>query len=494
MAVSLNQRDDENVSRAASDAVIPGLHDSFEIRFTGYTKAELMKMATTRKWTVARNILMTLSFLVWVGMLTVAVILIVRCPKCELYHETLWWQEGIIYHIVVKSFQDSDGDGFGDFRGIEQHIKYILNLKIKTVILGPVHKYVPDDDNATDLNSIDSIYGTVEDFRTLLTTARRNDIRIILDLTPNPNGIQKNKWFDKNYIDMKTEVLVAEAVGQWSNLTNIFSKSHKIRVLVLDTEEENLQNIMYLRESLQRDILISYYLTNLTENIDGNLASFSIARTVGMVEDRWLTWRLGGPAKGRINYTVPVDLKKLFAVLTFSLPGTPVIYYGEEIGLEDYRTPFKSSTPLMIWNTSANGGFSSGLPWIPIDLNVNTVSVMNQSADSESFLSFYRSLGSLRLSEPTFRFGNFRFLKNTTDYFVFERNLCYTHIIVVINFGEKRTVDFSAVGLPSHTTILLHSSAIHKSQVIEVNNLTIAANEGIILKYITNDSGLCFIR
>ncbi|XP_043551576.1 neutral and basic amino acid transport protein rBAT-like isoform X2 [Chiloscyllium plagiosum] len=63
---------------------------------------------------------------------------------------------------------------------------------------------------------------------------------------------------------------------------------------------------------------------------------------------------------------------RLFIMLLFSIPGTPIIFYGEEIGLKDYQA---SEYPLMRWDNSKYSGFTKGLPWITPDLNSNTPTV-----------------------------------------------------------------------------------------------------------------------
>lgn len=107
-----------------------------------------------------------------------------------------WWKEGVVYQVYPRSFQDSDGDGIGDLRGIESRLDYIKSLGADIIWLNPVYAS-PNDDNGYDISDYRSImkeFGTLEDFRSLLKSAHERGIRIIMDLVVNHSS-DEHIWF-----------------------------------------------------------------------------------------------------------------------------------------------------------------------------------------------------------------------------------------------------------------------------------------------------------
>src|ERR1043165_8428242 len=82
----------------------------------------------------------------------------------------LWWQQGIIYQVYPRSFQDSNGDGVGDIRGVIQRISYLKELGITAVWLSPVYPSPMADFgyDISDYTGIDPLFGTLEDFDQLV--------------------------------------------------------------------------------------------------------------------------------------------------------------------------------------------------------------------------------------------------------------------------------------------------------------------------------------
>ena len=76
-----------------------------------------------------------------------------------------WWRDAVIYQIYPRSFQDSNGDGIGDLRGIIQRLDYLKELGIDAIWLSPVCKS-PQDDNGYDISDyqdIDPMFGSLDD-------------------------------------------------------------------------------------------------------------------------------------------------------------------------------------------------------------------------------------------------------------------------------------------------------------------------------------------
>ena len=109
-----------------------------------------------------------------------------------------WWRDAVIYQIYPRSFQDSNGDGIGDLRGIIQRLDYLKELGIDAIWLSPVCKS-PQDDNGYDISDyqdIDPMFGSLDDMEELIKEAKKRNIRIIMDLVLNHSS-DEHRWFQE---------------------------------------------------------------------------------------------------------------------------------------------------------------------------------------------------------------------------------------------------------------------------------------------------------
>ncbi len=110
-----------------------------------------------------------------------------------------WWKEAVFYQIYPRSFNDSNGDGIGDLRGIRQRIDYLDYLGIDAVWLCPVYDS-PNDDNGYDVRHYREImgqYGDMEDWKRLTEDLHERDIKLIMDFVPNHTS-DEHLWFRKS--------------------------------------------------------------------------------------------------------------------------------------------------------------------------------------------------------------------------------------------------------------------------------------------------------
>jgi alpha-glucosidase len=107
-----------------------------------------------------------------------------------------WWKRAVIYEIAPISFQDTNGDGKGDLKGIERRIDYLQWLGVDAVWLTPFFISPMRDFgyDIVDFCSVDPVYGTLEDFDRLVDVLHRRGIKIILDYVPNHTSDQ-HAWF-----------------------------------------------------------------------------------------------------------------------------------------------------------------------------------------------------------------------------------------------------------------------------------------------------------
>jgi oligo-1,6-glucosidase len=108
----------------------------------------------------------------------------------------VWWKEAVIYQIYPRSFQDSNGDGVGDLKGITQRMEYIASLGVDAIWLCPINES-PNDDNGYDVSNYRGIMkemGTMQDFDEMLAAMKKHNIKLIMDLVLNHSS-DEHEWF-----------------------------------------------------------------------------------------------------------------------------------------------------------------------------------------------------------------------------------------------------------------------------------------------------------
>ncbi|HEX2968765.1 MAG TPA: alpha-amylase family glycosyl hydrolase [Bacteroidales bacterium] len=109
------------------------------------------------------------------------------------YH---WWQTGIIYQVYPRSFQDSNDDGIGDLKGIIKRLDYLKWLGIKAIWISPVYPSPMADFgyDIMDYMNIDPIFGSLDDFDTLLKEVHSRNLKLLMDFVPNHTS-DLHPWF-----------------------------------------------------------------------------------------------------------------------------------------------------------------------------------------------------------------------------------------------------------------------------------------------------------
>jgi alpha-glucosidase len=175
------------------------------------------------------------------------------------------------------------------------------------------------------------------------------------------------------------------------------------------------------------------------------------------------------------------EIAKLMAAMYLTLRGSPIMYYGEEIGMEnndpkrkeDVQDPIgRRGWPLekgrdgertpMQWNDKKNAGFTEGQPWVPVSPSYKTRNVAAEAKDPNSILSFYRHLLAMRHTEPALLEGEYIGL-NTDDPNVYSYMRRYKEeaILVVLNMSagnQKVRFDLAPQGFTSPKLRILLTS------------------------------------
>jgi alpha-glucosidase len=187
----------------------------------------------------------------------------------------------------------------------------------------------------------------------------------------------------------------------------------------------------------------------------------------------WPNWVLGNHDRTRVASRLGPEQARVAAMLLLTLRGTPTIYQGEEIGMQDVpiapeqvqdpwdrnvpglglgRDPVRTPIP---WSADMHGGFTTGKPWLPVDMSATTP-VCRQCTDLSSSLSLYRRLLRLRRAEPALSRGSYVEVWHNHSVLVYERQCDGRRLQVALNMGADTQA--LPLRLPAGRTLL--SSAV----------------------------------
>ncbi len=110
-----------------------------------------------------------------------------------------WWQHAVIYEIYPRSFGDTNGDGIGDLNGITEHLGYLKDLGVDAIWITPFYPS-PQVDFGYDISNyegIDPQFGTMADFDRMMSDAKKQNIRVIMDMVLNHTSDQ-DPWFQES--------------------------------------------------------------------------------------------------------------------------------------------------------------------------------------------------------------------------------------------------------------------------------------------------------
>ena len=107
-----------------------------------------------------------------------------------------WWKHAVIYEIYPRSFQDTNGDGVGDLKGIESRLGYLSELGVDAIWISPMYPSPQVDFgyDIADYEAVDPQYGTLADMDRLIAAARERHVRVVLDMVLNHTS-DRHPWF-----------------------------------------------------------------------------------------------------------------------------------------------------------------------------------------------------------------------------------------------------------------------------------------------------------
>ena len=455
------------------------------------------------------------------------------------------WHHGAFMEVFVRAYQDSDGDGIGDLKGLISRLDYLKDLGIRGLWLMPIQANADGDHGyaTTDFRAVAPEYGTLADVDELLREAGRRGIGVIIDYAVNHSaaehpmfvaarGDPKSPWRDW-YVFSDTKPAGWDIWGKdpwyWNGPT-----SWRFRGEAKDTPAAPPgASSFYFGTfgphmpdfNLRNPAVVDYHLASLRFWLNRGLAGYRLDAVPHLVENsakdwndqpesRALTRRIadairaypnryvvceatakpddyGDPAVcggafafGHVQHYVRAaegdpqsvarladyfrrarptmatfvsnhdifaglrlwdqvdgDLAryKLAAAGYLLQPGTPFIYYGEEVGQASAVAPgLGGDMPIrapMSW--TPEGGFSRGAPFRPHAPNVAMNNVQSQAADPGSILAFYKAMLALRNGRPSIARGRYEHAFADALVLGFQRSLGNERTLVLINYGRE---------------------------------------------------------
>ncbi|HEX4651892.1 MAG TPA: alpha-amylase family glycosyl hydrolase, partial [Granulicella sp.] len=377
-----------------------------------------------------------------------------------------WWKHLVIYEIDTRAFQDSNGDGVGDLKGITQHLDYLRSLGVDAILLDSL---LPKTSTAALAAPIDPVLGTPDDFDTLSLEASRRNIRILLTV-PQANlgpdlGLVRY-WLNRGVagfrilpaadssaaapVDLQAlHKLLASAVGQRiliaippsgtsaANAPQLLPISSILSVPSA-TAPASASTAPATSASLANTVAgLRAALTQVAAATHGDQPPIPLLLTDAPDRPRSV---LRFAAASATDSSSDAANAKLIATVLLGTRADALIDYGQEIGLSAPPTASQTdaktdppSDPEMKWGKAPappaatpppaapapppptpTDGFGVYRPYVPPTAKPKPVAaapadpatVAGQENDPNSLLSFYRQLTELHRGNPTLRDGD----------------------------------------------------------------------------------------
>ncbi|XP_058252088.1 4F2 cell-surface antigen heavy chain-like isoform X2 [Hemibagrus wyckioides] len=404
-------------------------------------------------------------------MLAGAVVIIVQAPRCKPIPEMHWWNEGPLYQIAdVNSFSE-------DIKGIENKLDSLNQLKVKGLILGPIHTVQANQMSTLNLEEIDPSLGTEEDLDNLLERAHKKGISIVLELTPNYKG--NAAWFS-NIPDASIFTKLTAACAYWLQKgVDGFLFSDMSQVVSTDTWQ-SIQNAVHsnTREGTKKSALIGSVTKQPADNVSvllegsnvdlllnrlpGKLSGIQVAKDMTKLYSNHssLAWTLS-----KKDSDLPT---RLYHMLLFTLPGTPVFISGDEVGLKE-RESLNG-----IWDLEN-----------PAEENNETAKTIR--AERSAVRSFFKALSDLRGKERALLHGEYTSLHNSISSFAFLRLWDQSErFITALNWGNSPVLmTLTNSDLPAEARVRLSTDTekLAVDSMVPLDKLQLEAKQAVLLSY-----------
>ena len=212
-------------------------------------------------------------------------------------------------------------------------------------------------------------------------------------------------------------------------------------------------------------------------------------------EGEWPNWVLGNHDQHRIATRIGAAQARVAAMLLLTLRGTPTLYYGDEIGMEDVhipseliQDPYEKNEPglglgrdpqrtPMQWDDSTHAGFTTGKPWLPVAETFRTRNVKALAEDPQSILTLYRQLIRVRHERRALNVGQYSAHPCEGSVMIYERHAPGDRLLIALNLAHEA----APAAMPSPGTVVLST---HLDRVGEslTGTCELRPDEGLIIE------------
>ncbi|MBV9654088.1 MAG: DUF3459 domain-containing protein [Acetobacteraceae bacterium] len=225
------------------------------------------------------------------------------------------------------------------------------------------------------------------------------------------------------------------------------------------------------------------------------IASLIETYEAALPQGGWPNWVLGNHDRARVASRIGPAQARVAAMLLLTLRGTPTIYQGEEIGMQDVpippslvQDPFERNVPglglgrdpvrtPMPWTSERHAGFTEGQPWLPLNADADVLNVARQIDDPRSMLSLYRALIRLRGNEAALSVGAFRLVHVDDHVLAYERRIADQRLLIALNMTDRVQV----LRPPRPACEALLSTYLDHPDPLR-DDIHLRADEGLILR------------
>ena len=197
-------------------------------------------------------------------------------PAIAAEDDSLWFKDAVIYQLHVKAFNDSNGDGVGDFAGLTERLDYLRDLGVTALWLLPFYPSPGRDDgyDISDYGDINPDFGNLRDFRRFMQEAKRRGLRVITELVVNHTSDQHD-WFKRAKRSPK-----GSSARDWYVWSDTDKKYQGTRIIFTDTEKSNW--------TWDAEAGAYYWHRFFSHQPDLNFDNPRVVRSVVQVMKRWL--------------------------------------------------------------------------------------------------------------------------------------------------------------------------------------------------------------
>ncbi|XP_023823015.1 amino acid transporter heavy chain SLC3A2 isoform X1 [Salvelinus sp. IW2-2015] len=469
------------------------------------SKEQLELEAGGPGWRKIRSRLMVFFWLGWLALLGASIAIIVQSPR-PVAPTLLWWQSALFYRIQPILLMDAQNEVPGGIDVACEQLPYLKSLGVKALILeGLFHQ----DASPLDLRKIDERVGTVPQIQQLLMESHNAGIKVVFDFCDldlfgpkdsvgNDSAVPSDLtgsiqyalrfWLEQGVAGFgicDTDAAYSEkTLTEWRDLVKEFSTSDDERIVVVKQTGESLPALNTSSTSVNSSLVELVMMSLLPHEhhlLSGQEVAIAVERHLSTSHgELWPSWTVGGEASPMLH--------RILLVLMMTLPGSPVVKYGEEI----VNSPNVSAD--MSWEREADK--TNGL----------NDSVGEQRKLKRSALALFSSLSGSRLREESLLYGSFTFLPfNTTSLppyssnstlsppstpvLAFLRSWGCVHFLVLLNLGpEAQALDPAwAPSLPT-AGVFVTSTGMNRLGGTSLETLRLQPEEAIVIKLFESGS------